>query len=432
MDPGSTGPPAGLRLRVVEPLVDRDGTCPLVYDLERGQLLPVPAEVRPHLAHALEAGNLDDGLVGWLAEQDLLTYADPAAAPAVGAPAAPSPALDGGGSLGAVWFGEDEVHCHPAAGGELGALAALDALLASTESGCRVVLHLRSQGARRRPVGLRRLIAGARRLAGQRGRAVALEVITDGREITAAVARFLADHDLAVRLVGGSRGAIDLLLRHLPDRLTLCRVLDTGDRLADLWERAAGLGVRRLHAVKVNDRPGHGPLAVPAAEQRQFRRDLFAAADDLFAALAAGRSPVPLYEPLARVVCRHLSGRPAAVGHGGSGGYLGLVGRGGLFPLLGPLATALPAAGLDGCARCWARGLCSRRPWALAGPEDGLPAPRRDRCEFWRAEVEVGLLLYDRLEREDPATFLGLAEQGVDTAFFDPYGLAGAADPPAC
>jgi hypothetical protein len=283
---------------------------------------------------------------------------------------------------------------------------------------------------------LRQVVQRAERLGRRHGRRVSLEVTTDGRGLTRPMVRFLAEHDLTVRLTGGSPELIARLVAHLPDRLTLCALLDTGDRLADLWQMAGGLGVRRVHATKVADRP-FGGTAMIDAELRQYRRDLFAVADDMFTALEARRPPRPLYEPLARVVRRHLSGRSAAVGGGGSAGYFGLVARGALLPMLAPLpppaerAAAVPAAGgdepepLDSCESCWGRRLCARSRYAIADPGPFRPAPRADRCELWRAEVEVGLLLFSRLEKTDPACFLGLAEGGADAPFFDPYATLG-------
>lgn len=429
--------PAGLRLRMVQPLVDRDQSCPQLYDLERALLLAVPEELQFHAALALEGGNLDDDLVAWLAGEDLLTYDDPPQRPAGDGPWQ-SP-LPPGNGLGSVWFAEDEVHCHPGPGGEDSTLGAVEALLGGNARGARFVVHLVAEGELGRPSVLRQVIRRAERLGRHHGRRVSLELTTDGRGLSAPMVRFLADHDLAVRLTGGSPELIERLVAHLPDRLTLCAMLDTGDRLSDLWQKAGGLGVRRLHATKIADRP-FGGTALVDAELRQYRRDLFAVADDTFAALADRRPPRPLYEPLARVVRRHLSGRPAAVGGGGSAGYFGLVAGGGLVPMLAPLphrtesaagggsAGSGPAGGdeleaMDSCESCWGRRLCARSRYAIADPGPFRPPPRADRCEFWRAEVEVGLLLYSRLEQADPSSFLGLAEGGADAPFFDPYAV---------
>jgi hypothetical protein len=442
MTSGSSTLPAGLRLRAVQPLVDRDHSCPLVYDLERTLLVDVPVEYRLHLPHLMDLGSLDDEVAGWLAGRDLLTYEDTAEPPGGdGAWRAAWEALDGG-QLGSVWVGEDEVHCHPLAGSEEGCLAALDALLAVTNEGRRVVLHLPPETGCGRPAELAGILLGARRLGRASGRSVALELTADGRCITPAVARALADHEVAVRLTAESRPAIDLLLRHLPERFTLCVILDTGERLADLWGRAVAYGLRRLHATKVTDRPAASPLALPAAEQRQYRRDLFHIADALFAGLAEGRRPQPLYEPLARIVLRHLSGRPAAVGARGSGGYHGMVGRAGFFPMLGTLAGGGGEAAGEGgcgdgdrpaaCADCWARRLCARGLEAVGGRAAHLPRPRDERCEFWRAEVEVGLLLYDQVEKSDPEAFLSLTDGGLDLPFFDPFGSPPATGLAAC
>ena len=65
--------PGALRLRALHPLIDGDGSCSLIYDLERAAVVEVPEELQFHVAPALETGDLDEDLVGWLAGEDLLT-----------------------------------------------------------------------------------------------------------------------------------------------------------------------------------------------------------------------------------------------------------------------------------------------------------------------------------------------------------------------
>src|SRR5215470_9468141 len=65
--------PGALRLRAAHPLVDAGGACSLVYDVERAAVFEVPAELQLYAARALETGDLDEELLGWLAATDLLT-----------------------------------------------------------------------------------------------------------------------------------------------------------------------------------------------------------------------------------------------------------------------------------------------------------------------------------------------------------------------
>src|SRR5215208_3897339 len=55
--------PGTLRLRGIHPLIDGDGSCSLIYDVERAAVLDVPQELQFHIAPALEMGDLDDDLV---------------------------------------------------------------------------------------------------------------------------------------------------------------------------------------------------------------------------------------------------------------------------------------------------------------------------------------------------------------------------------
>ena len=65
--------PGALRQRALHPLLDGDGSCTLVYDLERGAVLDVPEELQFHVAEALETGDPDEDLVSWLVGEDLYT-----------------------------------------------------------------------------------------------------------------------------------------------------------------------------------------------------------------------------------------------------------------------------------------------------------------------------------------------------------------------
>src|SRR5689334_12059646 len=65
--------PGALRWRALHPLVDSDGACSLIYDLERAAVLEVPEELQLHVAPALETGDPDDDLLGWMVGEDLIT-----------------------------------------------------------------------------------------------------------------------------------------------------------------------------------------------------------------------------------------------------------------------------------------------------------------------------------------------------------------------
>lgn len=438
-------PPRGLRLRATQALGDRDGSCPSIYDLERGRLIEVPTEFQFHVAMALDTGNLDDDLVAWLAGEDLLTYESRPAAVAPG-PWAGSVVSDGPLSrLDRVFVFEDEVHCR--LGGLDGetAAAAVGSVLGRTDGGTRVVFHLTDGGLPALLDTLDRIVTASRHGAGG-ARSVDFELITDGASLTPPLVRFLAERDFLVRLTAPEIPALDLLLAQMADRLTLSVVLDTGDRLLDLWQEARALGVPRVEAVKIADKP-FAALSLHALELRQFRRDLFDICDDMFQELSAGRQPATVYEPLARVVGRHLAGRPAGRR---LPGYLGVVAHGEVFPFFARATEPIAddAYGVEGddalraedneprlavspCESCWGRELCTRG--TLAGPaaDPRRPEPRADRCEFWLAEVEAGLLFYRRLQQADPSRLLGFAE-GREEPVLDPYAHLGLQELKTC
>ena len=73
MSTASMPMPGALRWRALHPLIDDDGTCSRIYDLERAAVLEVPEELRLHVALALETGDPDDDLLSWLVREDLIT-----------------------------------------------------------------------------------------------------------------------------------------------------------------------------------------------------------------------------------------------------------------------------------------------------------------------------------------------------------------------
>lgn len=398
-------------------------------------------EFQYHAAVALETGNLDDDLVAWLAGEDVLTYENrPPGRDHDGewhdadGEAPETQHLGNPSDLDRAFFFDGEVHCR--LGGLDGdtAVATVESVLARAGAAGRVVFHFTDDGehAGHPPLAdtLRRAVAAVSRRAVRGQWEIDYELISDGRSLTPPLVRFLADHDFRVRLTAPELPALDHLLARLPDRLTLSIHLDTHDRLADLWQEAKALGVRSVEAVKITDKP-FGGLAFHESELRQFRRDLFEVCDDMFTALEAGREPKPLYEPLVRVVGRYLAGRPLGPGSEADapGGYMGVLAHGQLFPFFSR-STGAPVD-LSPCESCWARELCVRG--TLAGPaaDPRRPQPRADRCEFWRAEVEVGLLFFHRLQQADPTHLYGFA-QGREEPVLDPYVHFGATELKAC
>ena len=422
-------PLGGLRQRAMQPLTGRDGSCPLIYDLERHRLVEVPSEFHFHAAPAIENGNLDDDLIGWLANEDLLTYSNRPAEPRNGwrGPVSGEGPL---AHLDRVFVFDHEVHCRLGGLDTGAALSVVRSVLAGRHSAAKVVFHLDDGGLPAAASELAALVSAVRRATARSLPSVGFELLSDGRALTPALVRFLADHDFTVCLTAPEIRALDLLLEGMPDRFVLSVVLDTGDQLADLWREARKLQVHRLEAVKITDKP-FARLSLHAMELRQFRRDLFAICDDMYEELAAGQQPRTVYEPLVRVIGRQLAGRLPD-----GRPYLGVLSHGEMFPFFAPpQEDAASAEGDDevddsvalaasSCESCWARRRCTRGQLAGPAADPRRPEPRADRCEFWRAEVEVGLLFFHRLQQADPAGLLGFAE-GREERVFDPYAHLG-------
>lgn len=437
--------PGGLRLRSLHPLIDRDGACPLLYDVERSLLIEVPMEFQFHLAYALEKGDLDETLLGWLGSEDLLTYewsppvreTDPGSRP--GLSELPFERWDSQG-FGCVYLLDDEVHCRIGMGSGERALETLQLLTRRTDGSARVTLHLESSdGSLDLPL-LRRLVAEAERQMEVSATDLSYELVVEARAVDEACAHFLAEHGFRVRVrcdgppqlhenaprregpwlyTGQTQQGVRRLLDHLGASLTVHAVLESDARLAYVWDWARELGVARLHVTQtaLTD----GDPAARETQMREFRSDLAAIGDEMFYTLEAGQTPM-FYEPMIRVV-RRLAGhrrRPAA---GSGAAYLGVVSHGEVYPFYRHGAAAPEPMTPDTgeiissapCGPCWARHLCGRGCFAdpCLTPEErlgGVPSS----CHLWRAEVAEGLRLFHRLSEADPDFFLGLARETPD------------------
>jgi hypothetical protein len=424
--------PGALRLRALHPLIEGDGSCSLIYDLERAAVVEVPEELQFHVAPALETGDLDEALLGWLVNEDLMTSEGGA-----GWSEAPGAAglSEAWWSLGAIHRVDDELHVRIDQAREDAALEVVGFVFKQGFGASRVKLHLNWGGAFPGRALLERIVVESSRLAALLGQEIAFELTLDAREVTAARAGFLAGYAFHVRLLCGSypapgesfyadrragweaEAAVRLLLEASGDRLTVHCVLDRG-RLLDLWEWAKRTGVRRLDAMVLED-GAFGDGAARPGRLREIRNDLLSVCDELADELAAQRLPVD-FKPLTRIVDRLMRSEPLDQAYGERGGFPGLM----------PMSDACPRSFLDSldlrpppelpdglgeelrgdaemtetsCLGCWARHVCSHSSYVTSPQDaDDTRGAAEDRCALWRIEVEVALRFYHRLAHTDP------------------------------
>lgn len=427
---GSTMPmPGVLRLRSLHPLIEGDGSCSLVYDQERAAVVEVPEELQFYIATALETGDLDEALLAWLVNEDLLTDEGAAGSAAAGF------------SEAAAWWHptaayriDDELHARI---DQVREEPALDVVRFAFSHGfgiSRVKLHLNWDGWYPGNGLLERIVVEASRLAASLHQEVAFDLTLDADEVTPARAAFLADSTFQVRLRCGGFPAscmghgtaaswkaeplVHLLLKRLRDRLTVHCVLD-GGRLLDLWDWAKRTGIRHLDATIVED-AAIGDGSLQPGRRIELRNDLLAVCDEMADELAAQRLPVD-YKPLTRIVDRLMRSECPDQVVGGRGGFAGLVPVADSYPRsvletfnLRWLARSLDGAELAGaaaeaaelefpCPGCWARHVCSHSTF-VASAVEGEEAREisEDSCALWKVEVEVALRFYHRLAHTDP------------------------------
>jgi hypothetical protein len=447
MFPVTTMPmPGALRLRALHPLIEGDGSCGLIYDLERAAVVEVPEELQFHVAPALETGDLDEALLGWLVNEDLMTGEGGLGWSELPG-AAGSPEAARWWNLGAIYRVDDELHVRVDLAREETALEVVGFVFRQGLSAGRVKLHLGWGGAFPGTALLERIVVEASRLASRLEREIGFELTLDAREVTAARAAFLAGYAFQVRLLCGSfpaplggfyadlreRGAswqaetaVRLLLDALGERLTVCCVLDRG-RLLDLWEWAKRTGVRRLDAMVLEDAEVGDGAAVPG-RPREIRNDLLSICDEMADDLAAQRLPVD-FKPLTRIVDRLMRSEPLDQAYGEWGSFTGLMPAAEACPSsffldsldLRPLPELPEGLGeeLKGdaenpCQACWARHVCGHSTY-VTSPQDAedARAASEDRCALWKTEVEVALRFYHRLAHTDPLQVRQLFDESL-------------------
>jgi hypothetical protein len=430
--------PGALRLRALHPLIEGDGSCSLMYDLERAAVVEVPEELQFYIAPALETGDLDEALLGWLVNEDLLT-SEGDAGWSVGAAGLPEA---GWWSLGAIYRIDDELHVRIDQAREDAALEVVGFVFKQGFGASRVKLHLNWGGAFPGRALLERIAVESSRLAALLRQEIAFELTLAAEEVTADRATFLAGYAFQVRLLCGSypapgtglyadlpasratwqaEAAVRLLLVASGDRLTVHCVLDRG-RLLDLWEWAKRAGVRRLDAMVLED-AAFGDGSFRPGRRLELRNDLLSICDEMADELAAQRLPVD-FKPLTRIVDRLMHSEPLDQAYGERGSFAGLLPAVDAYPrsflasldlralpeLPDPMRQALGEElhgdlelGESSCLGCWARHVCGHSSY-VASPQDADDARSAadDRCALWRTEVEVALRFYHRLAHTDP------------------------------
>lgn len=408
--------PGALRLRALHPLIEGDGSCSLIYDLERAAVVEVPEELQFHVAPALETGDLDEALLGWLVNEDLLTGEG-----GIGWSDAP-PETAGWWSPGTLYRIDDTLHARIDEAREDAALEIVSFVFKQSFGSSRVKLHLSWGGAFPGTGFLERVVVESSRLAGLLNQEISYELTLDAEEVTPPRADFLAAYAFQVRLLCGSfpappegfytapghwglwaaEPAARLLVHSLGDRLTVCCTLDRG-RLLDLWEWAKQTGVRHLDTTILDT-----GWKAQTGRPRELRNDLLAVCDEMADELAAQRMPVD-YKPLTRIVGRLMRSEPLDQAYGERGSFGGLMPMADVYPSSVLDSFDLRLADLTGaddpsCQGCWARHVCSHSTLVTAqeAQEEAPQEISEERCSFWRTEVEVALRFYHRLAHTDP------------------------------
>jgi len=451
------------RLRAAKPLLEPDGSCGLLYDLERTLVIEVPPELADRIEPAVRLGDIDDALAAWLRDEDLLTSDPPprwseGSSPRLPALTDVSMDMSGACNMGCTYCFENDINSRIGAMSYETAMATIDFALANAPPGGRIAFHFGSGEPLLRFDLLRHIVAEARGRGAASGHDVGFELTTNATLVKPEVAAFLADEGFNVRVscdgpaevhdrfrpmrsgrpsYAAVEAGMRLLLEYLPDRVTVNSVISGGTRLIEVWRWAQAMGVRHYHVIKVGAF-GDRDLNLRSTELADFRTDLEAVCDDLLAELEAGRRPID-YQPITKIVRRLMIPQPVTRFCGVAGSYLGVASDGQVYPCFRHLGLdehrlgnvwegvdhdhrrsflGNEAADVDArpvCQDCWARYLCGGGCYAdstVYGPDKRKPQVQH--CPFWRTEIDVAIRFYNRLLRTDPRLCLILFGDEVD------------------
>lgn len=452
MTAGSTKSRADRRLRSVHPIVDPDGSCPLLYDLERTFILEVPAGLQRDLGPSLASGELRGAVAEWLTGEDVLTRDARVSWSQGSLPILPqltdvSLDMSGACNLGCVYCFENDINSRIGPMSDETALASLDFVFRQAVGARRVALHFGSGEPLIRFDLLKRIVAAAQERAARSGQELSFELTTNATLVTREIAAFLRDHPFNVRvscdgpprLHNGFRPfasgkdsytavekGLKTLAEFMPERLTVNSVLSHGTRLSELWSWAKAMGFEHFHVIKVGTY-SERDFGLREAELRDFRADLQSICDDMFAELEVGRAPLD-YQPITKVVRRLMIPEPITRFCGVAGSYLGVSSNGKVYPCFRHLGVkeydlgdvwqgvdddkrrhflGREAADVDSrpvCQNCWARYLCGGGCYADSTVYGTRKTePQVQHCPFWRTEIELAIRFFRRLLDADPA-----------------------------
>ena len=451
------------RLRATKPLLEPDGTCSLLYDLERTLVIEVPPQLAGRIEPAVRLADVGEELVEWLKEEDLLTTDPPPRWSEGDSPRLPmlsdvSMDMSGSCNMGCTYCFEKDINSRIGAMSYDTAMATIDFAFAQAPAGGRISFHFGSGEPLLRFDLLRRIVAEARSRGSATGHRVGFDLTTNATLVTPEVAAFLVSEGFNVRVscdgpaeihdrfrpmrsgrpsYPAVEAGLRLLLERLPDRVTVNSVISGGTRLIEVWRWAQAMGIRHYHVIKVGAF-GDRDINLRTAELSDFRADLEAVCDDLLSDIEAGRRPID-YQPITKVVRRLMIPQPITRFCGVAGSYLGVASDGQVYPCFRHLGLdehrlgnvweggdddhrrsflAKEAADVDArpvCQDCWARYLCGGGCYAdstVYGPDKRRPQVQH--CPFWRAEIDVAIRFYNRLLRTEPCHCLTLFGDDVD------------------
>jgi uncharacterized protein len=193
------------RLRALHPLIDPDGSCRIIYDLERTMIFTVPEALQKALAVEIDQREKSSAVTKWLREYDLFTdeqkrsWSDHPDTPF---PGVSDLSLDMSGScnMGCTYCFEKPIHSRIGAMAEETVMASVDFFFRQNAAACRVALHFGSGEPLIQFELLKKIVAAAEGRAAISGQKLGFDLTTNATLVTEERTIFLREHGFNVRV----------------------------------------------------------------------------------------------------------------------------------------------------------------------------------------------------------------------------------------
>ena len=445
-------------------IIKKDNVPHLLYDIERTFVFEIPDKLKIYFISQNKDHPISyhdhPKLHEWLIQNDLLTSQVKTNKVPEEKPLSnlTDLSLDIAGScnLDCVYCFEKDINSRLGPMNEKTAFDSVDFLFKKSAHEKNIALHFGSGEPLSNFKLLQKIVYYAEKKAKKLGKDIVFHLTTNGTLITDEVAEFVSKHNFYIRMSidaiyhNQTRPSMTgndtyesveqgflLLHKSLKKRLTVNVVFCRGMRLKNIYDWALNLGISNLEVIKVGT-SRNDDVDLVDEHLLLYKLDLNEIIDDLYRRAENNNEKILSYLPITKTLRRLVGPVPAERFCGVASTYLGVSSKGEVYPCFRHLGLEKykmgdVEQGIDDkkrsefltieaqsvetrpiCSSCWARNLCGGGCYAdsvVYGPNKEMP--QLQHCQFWKAEIESGIRLFNKVVNNDPALLFKLIGRNV-------------------